>query len=93
MLTTLGIAPGINWIWTLAITGIGIISFVIHGLDKVTVVVGPFFITAGLLSVLRQAGRLSIDIEMPILVILSGILLMIARKPNIPLPSWFIIDP
>ena len=93
LLTTLGVAPDINWIWTLSIVGIGLISFLIHGLDKVTVVVGPLFLTAGMLSVLRQAGRLSIDVEMPILVILSGILMMIARRPSIPVPSWFIVDP
>jgi hypothetical protein len=52
------------------------------------VVVGPFFIITACLSVLRQAGRLSLDVEIPILVILAGVLLLIARWPAIPIPDW-----
>jgi hypothetical protein len=61
---------------------------VLGGLNKVTVVVGPFFILASMLSVLRQSGQLSINIEVPILVIAVGILVLIARLPAIPAPSW-----
>jgi hypothetical protein len=90
LLTTLGVAPGINWIWTLGLAVVGFLTFALGGLDKFTVVAGPFFILASSLSVLRQTDRLRLDVEVPILVIAVGLLLMIARLPSIPIPAWII---
>jgi hypothetical protein len=90
LLTTLGIAPGIDWVWTLGLAVVGILAFVVGGFDKVSVVVGPFFIITSCLSVLRQTGRLKLDVEVPILVITGGVLLLIARHPAIPIPKWMI---
>ncbi len=89
LLTTLGIAPGINWIWTLGLAILGILAFLISGIDKMTVVVGSLLIVASLLSVLRQTERLPIDHELPILVMVTGVLLLIARYQSIPVPAWF----
>ncbi|WP_442505712.1 hypothetical protein SH528x_004513 [Novipirellula sp. SH528] len=88
LLTTLGVTPSINWIWTLGLAVAGFLPFALHGFDKLTVTVGPFFLIASLLSVLRQTGQLNIDHEMPILVILAGVLLLVARSPLIPVPQW-----
>lgn len=93
LLSTLGIVPGINWIWTLGLAMVGVLTLAIGGLDKVTVVVAPFFIVSSCISVLRQTGRLHLDVEVPILVILLGVLLWIARMPTIPLPAWVIQEP
>ena len=90
LLTTLGVTPGIDWIWTLGLAAVGFLPFVIGGFDKATFVVGGFFIITCLLSVLRQTGRISIDVEMPVLVIVAGVLLLIARNPSIATPSWVI---
>ncbi len=84
LLSTLGIAPGIDWVWTLGLAVIGLLTFVVSGFDKVTVVIVPFFILASCLSVLRQSGRLHLDIEVPILVIIAGVLLLVAPMPAIP---------
>ncbi|QDT88487.1 hypothetical protein [Gimesia algae] len=92
LLTTLGIVPGINWIWTLGLAVIGILSFAVSGIDKSTVLIGPFFIIASCLSVLRQTGRITLDIEVPILVIVIGILLLVARSKAIPLPDWMVLE-
>jgi hypothetical protein len=88
LLTTLGVAPGIDWVWTLSLAALGLLAFFIAGCDKITVVVGPFFFIASVLSVLRQTGRLRIDVEIPILVIVAGVLLLIARSPAVPIPKW-----
>lgn len=88
LLTTLGIAPQINWVWTLGLAIIGCLAFVVGGFNKVTFVVGTFFAITSLLSVVRQTGRITIDTEVPILVIVSGILLLVARHPAIPIPKW-----
>ncbi len=65
-------------------------TFVLSGgVDKMSVVIGPFFIVGSFLSILRQTGRLETDVEIPILVILIGALLLAARLPQVPLPRWF----
>jgi hypothetical protein len=89
LLTAQGIAPGINWVWTLGLGVIGLLAVLVSGIDKVSVVLGPFFILASFLSVARQQGYLKLDTEVPILVISIGVLLLIARLPAIPAPKWF----
>jgi hypothetical protein len=93
LLTTLGVAPGIDWVWTLGLAVVGLLTFALGGVDKVTIVIGPFFILASCLSILRQTGRLRLDVEVPILVIIAGVLLIIAQVPAIPIPKWFTQDP
>jgi hypothetical protein len=93
LLTTLGVGAEIDWIWTLGLAIIGLLTFVVGGFDKVTVVIGPFFIVASAMSILRQTGRLDLDVEVPVLVILAGILLLVARLPGVPIPKWILPDP
>jgi hypothetical protein len=93
LLTVRGFGPGINWIWTLGLGAIGILTFVLSGFDKVSVVVGPFLLLSSLLSVLRQTGGLDLDVEVPVLVITIGVLLLIAHLPAIPKPGWFVPTP
>ncbi|MCC7336068.1 MAG: hypothetical protein IT422_13285 [Pirellulaceae bacterium] len=88
LLTTLKVAPGIDWVWTLALAAVGLLAFVVGGFNKVTFVSGTFFVITSLLSVMRQTGRIALDVEVPILVIMAGVLLVIARHPRIPLPDW-----
>ncbi len=88
LLTTLGFAPGVDWAWTLGLAAIGILTFIVGGFNKVTFVAGSFFIITTMMSLLRQTGRISLNVEIPILVILAGILLLIARSPAIPFPAW-----
>lgn len=92
LLTTLNIVPTIDWIWTLGLAVVGLLTFAIGGVDKVTVVTGPFFIVASCLSVLRQTDRLQFNVEVPILVIAAGILMLVARLPSIPVPKWILQD-
>lgn len=93
LLTTLGVVPGVDWVWTFGLAAFGLLTFAVGGLDKVTVVIGPFFILASCLSILRQTDRLHIDVEVPILVIIAGVLLLAARAPAIPAPKWLIEIP
>jgi hypothetical protein len=93
LLATLGVIPGIDWVWTLGLAAVGLLAFALGGVDKVTLVIGPFYILASLLSVLRQTNRLSLDIEVPILVIIAGVLLLVVRSPAVPVPEWLIVDP
>jgi hypothetical protein len=90
LLTTLGVAPGIDWVWTLGLAVLGLLVMALGGIDKVTVALGPFLITASFLSVLRQTDRLNVDTEVPILVVVAGVLLLVVRMPTIPLPKWVV---
>ncbi len=93
LLTTLGIAPGIDWVWTLGLAVTGFLAFAVGGFDKVTFVTGLFLIITSMLSVMRQTGRVSVDVEIPILVIVSGVLLLVARNPMVPVPKWILTPP
>ena len=81
---------GINWIWTIMLGVVGILAFVVSGFDKVSVVIGPFFLIASVLSILRQVGHLRVDVEVPLLVITIGVLLLIAQQRVIPAPAWLV---
>lgn len=93
LLSTLNIfPPENNWIWTAGLAAAGIMPFAISGVDKVNVVIGPWFLSASVLSVLRQSGQLTFDVEVPILVIVGGLLMIVARSPAFPSPKWIIDD-
>ncbi len=87
LLNSLGVMPGVNWVWTLLLAGVGLL-ILLGGLNRISVVLGPLLMVAGGLSVLRQTGRLNIDVEIPILVILAGVLLIVSRYSRLPAPAW-----
>ena len=89
LLTVRGFMPGIDWAWTLALAVVGVLSVVLSGgVDKVSIVVGPWLLTASLLSTLRQAGKLDLDVEVPLLVITLGVLIFLAQLSVVPAPKW-----
>ena len=89
LLTALDYVPTVNWVWTLGLAIVGLLAYVISGgVDKVSVILGPFFLAASVMSVMRQTGRLATNVEAPILVILAGVLLAVAWLPAVPLPGW-----
>jgi hypothetical protein len=93
LLTALGVGPGIDWVWTIGLAALGLLTFLVGGFDKLTLVVGPVFLIGSGLSILRQTNQLSLDVEIPVLVILSGVLVLIARTSMVPMPRWIILDP
>jgi hypothetical protein len=93
LLTSLGIAPSIDWIWTLGIGTVGLLTLAFGGVNKFTVVVGPFLILSSAFAYLRQLGILRFEVEAPLLVIVFGALLLTAQMPAIPIPNWVVKDP
>ncbi len=87
LLTVHGIVPGVNWVWTLGLAAAGVLTLV-AGIDKVTIAVGPFLIIATFFSILRQRGLISVDTEVPCMVIVAGVLLLLARLLPIRSPTW-----
>jgi hypothetical protein len=88
LLNNAGVLPAVEWVWTLglAIAGVLLIGFL--GFDKVTIVFGPFLIIASFFSFLRQTGRISASYEVPILVILFGLLILISVLSPLKPASW-----
>src|SRR5438094_7949418 len=56
LLNTLNVIPSIDWIWTSGLGIAGILVLMMSGIDRVSVVVGPFLLVTSVLSVLRQTG-------------------------------------
>lgn len=88
LLTTVGVIPGVNWIWVLGLAVLGFLVLFIGGMDKVTVVVGPFLIISSIFALLRQTGRISGDTEVPCLVIVAGILALVSHYLPLSAPDW-----
>lgn len=87
LLNVLGIIPGVDWMWTVGLAAVGILTLTAGGINKLTVVIGPFFMIASVCSILRQTGRLDIAREIPILTIVLGCLLLLVQWLNLPLPG------
>lgn len=89
LLNNLNLIPGINWIWILGLGVLGVITIAFGGINKLTVIGGPFLMIASVLSTLRQTGRLELDHEIPILMIVLGLLTFVSYVAPIPEPSWY----
>lgn len=76
LLNTLSIVPDVDWVWTLGLAAAGVLTLVIGGITRPTLVLGPLLLVASICSVFRQTGRLHESHEIPILVIVLGLLLL-----------------
>jgi hypothetical protein len=84
LLTVQEVMPGVDWIWTLGLAAIGILALVVRGIDKRSIIIGPFCLTASVLSLLRQRELVGVAQEGPILLIAYGVFLLVAQSPAIP---------
>jgi hypothetical protein len=90
LLDNAGVAPAIEWLWTLGLAVTGVLSVVLLGFDRVTAVVGPFLVVCSVFSILQQTGRIEVYYEIPILVILFGVLLLAAVVFPLKSPEWLL---
>jgi hypothetical protein len=84
LLNTMNVIPGVNWVWTVGLAASGVLLLMLGGINKLTVVVGPFLMVASVLSLLRQRGTIHMDQEVPYLVIALGVLLLLSSLSNLP---------
>jgi hypothetical protein len=87
LLNILRVLPGVDWIWTVGLAAVGVLTLLVGGINKLTVVVGPFLMVGSVCSLLRQLDVLPIDREIPILTIALGILMLIAQVLSLPVPE------
>src|SRR5262245_54489346 len=88
LLNTLQVLPGVDWMWTAGLGVCGVLILAVGGVNKLTFTVGPFLLIGSVLSVLRQTGRLSMNLEMPVLFILFGVLLLLAHVLPLRTPAF-----
>lgn len=90
LLNTLRVIAGVDWIWTTALAAVGLLTLAWGRLNKFTFIMGLFLIIGSVFSVLRQTGALSVDVEVPLLVIVFGLLFLVAQLPMIPAPQTLV---
>jgi hypothetical protein len=76
--------PDIDWIIALGFIAGGVAVLVVDGINKNSIVSGPFLIAVGIAWALRDQYRISWSLIIPALLVLLGVLMLIARNPKIP---------
>lgn len=88
LLTVLSVAPHIHWVPVLGMAMIGILVMVLGGIDKVTMFIGPFLLILSGFAIARQAGYITVDVMIPVLVIIAGVMLLMISFSRLPPPKW-----
>lgn len=84
MLDVLGVMPPLGIVWIVGLAGIGIGIFASRGFNKESFPWGGFFFACAACSLLRQLGILEFKVELPLLLIILGVLLGINQTAIIP---------
>ncbi len=92
LLSVTNVAPQIDWVWVIGLLAVGFLLMLVLGVDKVTVIVGPFLFLSAAFTVLLQTDLLGSELAFPLLVIALGVLLLIARCGCVPSPRWIMSD-
>jgi len=93
LLNVFNLLPGMDWIWALLLSAVGVVILVFGGLNRLTFVLGPVLVVSGGLSMVRQAGHMPIKIEFPILVIVLGALMLLSQVLPLPTPQFLEAEP
>ena len=76
--------PDIDWIIAVGfVLGGSAVSY-LDGMTKNSIVAGPILIASGIAWALHDRWRVTWFVLMPMLLVLLGVLMLIARRPNIP---------
>ena len=76
--------PDFDAITTLGLIGGGVLILVMDGLTKSSVVLGPTLIAMGLAWWANDQYRARWSLLVPVLLIVIGLLMLVARHPSIP---------
>ena len=76
--------PDADAVTTVALIGAGVLVLVLDGLTKSSIVLGPTLITMGTMWFLHDQYRLRWSLLIPILLIVIGALMLVARSSSLP---------
>lgn len=88
LLTVLNVNPQIFWIPVLGMAVGGVLTLVVGGLDKGTVVLGPLLIACAGFAYARQSGHIAVEVMLPCIVTAAGLLMFVAYFLPLPYPDW-----
>jgi hypothetical protein len=93
LLNAMDFVPGVDWL-VVALLGIsGILLLTLGRLDRFNFVVGTSLILCSICSVLRQTGKLTINIEAPLLFICVGLLMLVSFLIRLPGSAGKSVEP
>jgi len=89
LLNAMRVAPDLDWIWIIGLGVSGILLLTVTRLDRFNFVAGVSLIVSSVLAALRQSGKLTVNVEAPVLFITVGLLLLLSQF--LPLSSSTIL--
>ena len=78
LLNNLRVLPEVDWMWTGWLSACGILMLTMGGMNKVSIVLGPFLLAVAALGVLSRTERISRSVRIRSLGIFCGALLVLA---------------
>jgi len=84
LLWELRLFPDVDWIISLGFIAAGIAVMVIDGINKNSVVIGPFLIAIGIAWFMHDRYGTIWRFIIPVMLVLLGVLMLIARSPRVP---------
>lgn len=76
--------PDIDWIIAAGLVAGGVAILFLDGITKKSIVSGPFLIASGIAWAVHDRWHVKWVVLVPALLIILGVLMLIARRPNIP---------
>jgi hypothetical protein len=76
--------PDIDWIIAAALVVGGMANLYLDGITKNSIVTGPFLIASGIAWAVNDRWFVGWVVLIPTLLIVLGVLMLIARRPDIP---------
>ncbi|HQH74335.1 MAG TPA: hypothetical protein PK360_19820 [bacterium] len=86
------VIPGVDWFWVLGLTIVGLLILTLGGIDKFSIVAGPYLMCLAGFIFLYQTDRISLDTVIPALIILFGVLVLLSYFLPVRVPYWLIED-
>src|SRR5256885_1980441 len=84
LLNAMHIFVGVGWLWTLLLLGSGVLTLAWPKLNKLSFLAGTCLVIGSVFSILRQSGWISVEVEVPLMVVIFGVLFIVAQLPMIP---------
>src|SRR5688572_17470952 len=79
LLSVKQVLPTVDWVWVLLLGTAGLSILLVKRLTRTSIIAGPFLILWAALSFMRQTGKISEEVLVPVLIILFGVLLLVSR--------------
>jgi len=85
LLNIMGVIPGRIWLWSGGLGVLGILLLAFSRFDRFSFVIGSSLIVSSVLCVLRETGKLELNLDAPVLFLTVGLLSLFAQiLPSAP---------